>query len=259
MNFNQSDIENALKKSGIKSGDTVFFTTSLGTLGFFEGDKKKLCHIFLQSIKKILGKKGSIFVPTYSYSFGKKKKIFNPNLKNSKIGLFPNFIINHKESLRSIDPMLSICGIGPNKKILNNIPYTTYGKNCVFSRMLKLKKVKCCSIGLGLNWIPFLHHIDWLIKSPFRYKKLFSGTIINRNKKKKIVWEYHVRINKEETIPNCHKLGKMGENAGLIKSSNLGMGKIYTFKYKEYFKFIYKILKKNPWLSVTGPKFVIKK
>ena len=84
--------------------------------------------------------------------------------------------------------MVSISGIGPDAKlILNEISESSYGKNCVFEKFLKIKKLKCLTIGLGYNWIPFIHYLDWLNKVPFRYDKYFKGYVINKNNVKKLV------------------------------------------------------------------------
>ena len=264
MAYSQSDIIKALKKSGIVKGDTVFFTTGLGFLGKPDVDKiysiNDICLFIFNAIKKVLGDNGTILVPTYSYTFGKKTAIFDPLKTSSEIGPFPNFFRKQLGVIRSIDPMISIAGLGPkSKEILNNIPFTSYGKGCVFEKILKLKNAKCCSIGLGPNWIPFIHHVDWKNKAPFRYDKFFDGFILSNKKKKKIKWHYPVRILRKESITNAHKIGKLAYKRGICKSSILGRSVIYTANYKKYFNFVIKLTKTNPWLTVNGPKFSIKK
>lgn len=268
MHYTKEDIIKALKLVGIKSGDTVFFTTSLGMLGLpsIKGplNKYKISKFIFNAIKELLGKKGTILVPTYSYSFGqtnkKKLTLFNTCKTPSKIGPFSNFFIKQKGIVRSIDPMISIGGLGPNaKKILNNIPNTSYGKDCVFERLLKIKDAKCCNLGLGANWIPFIHYCDWLNKSPFRYDKYFYGTIFNGKIKKNIVWHYPVRYLRKETIANGYKIGNLAIKNKIFKHHDLGKSRVYAINYKKYFNFTMKIIKRNPWATVCGPKFEIDK
>ena len=74
--LNEVNIIKAIKFSGIKKGSSVFLTTSLGMFGL--NKNKNLNQLFLKCIKKIIGPKGNIFVPTYSYSFSDKRlKIFD--------------------------------------------------------------------------------------------------------------------------------------------------------------------------------------
>ena len=154
----------------------------------------------LEVLKELIGKKGNIFVPTYSYSFTKKRKIFCPKSTRSDVGYFSNFFLKQKKIIRSNDPMMSIAGYGPNiKNILLKTSNNSFGDNCVFERFLKLKKLKCCHIGLGINWIPFLHYLDWKNKVPFRFNKILSGHLINGKKINKIKWFFYARYLRKET------------------------------------------------------------
>ena len=99
MKYTKLDTIEALKKSGIMRGDTVFFTTSLGMLGVPDIKKinsiNDICLFIFNSIKKVLGPNGTILVPTYSYSFGNvyknKLPVFDPLKTHSKTGPFSNF------------------------------------------------------------------------------------------------------------------------------------------------------------------------
>ena len=197
MDYKIENFKTSFDKLGLKKDDSIFLSTSLGMLGKAENAKRysKIANGLLDSLIDIIGPKGNIFVPTYSYSFGGKRKIFSVKNTKSKLGQFPNFFLKKKNILRSIDPMISVAGMGKDvKKILSKISYTSYGRNCVFERLLKLKNLKCCNIGLGNNWVPFIHYVDWLNKVPFRHDKYFKGIIIDQNnKKKKYVWHYPVR------------------------------------------------------------------
>ena len=177
--FSYKDLSDALKKAGIKKGDSVFLTTNIALMGTPITKKKDMLKIksewLIKLIKKIIGKNGNIFVPTYSYTFNSKERCtFIPHKNLSKIGYFPNFFLKLK-IIRGIDPMVSVSGLGPmSKTILLGASNTSYGKNCVFERMLSIKKLKCLTVGLGINWIPFIHYLDWLNKLPFRYDKYFK-------------------------------------------------------------------------------------
>jgi len=76
--YNKTDLINSLKKVGLKNGNSLFLTTGLGMLGVPKTKNKNYLLVssrwILSVIIKIIGKNGNIFVPTYSYSFAKKKK-----------------------------------------------------------------------------------------------------------------------------------------------------------------------------------------
>ena len=260
--YNKLDILKAFRRLNIKNGDSIFITSSLGMLGMPDTKNKNLLLVssvwILEVLKELIGKKGNIFVPTYSYSFTKKRKIFCPKSTRSDVGYFSNFFLKQKKIIRSNDPMMSIAGYGPNvNNILLKTSNNSFGDNCVFERFLKLKKLKCCHIGLGFNWIPFLHYLDWKNKVPFRFDKTLSGHLVNGEKRKKIKWIFYARYLRKETVADGYKIAKKAVKKKLYISQKLGNSKIYVINYKSFFHFSKKITKYNKWLTVEGPPFKI--
>ena len=77
--FRYKDLTKSLENADLKKGDSIFLTSNIALIGTpltKKKDKLKLkSEWLLKSIKKIIGNKGNIFVPTYSYTFSSKKKI----------------------------------------------------------------------------------------------------------------------------------------------------------------------------------------
>jgi aminoglycoside N3'-acetyltransferase len=266
MRYTKKDIITALKKSGIKKDDVVFFSTSLGMVGIPPKEinsQEKLNQLFLDAIREVLYD-GTIIVPTYSYTFGKSLAsnlaVFKRDTP-AEIGSFPNFILKQKDAIRSLDPFMSVACIGKNcKELLDGISNISYGEDSFFERLVSLDNSKCCSIGLGPNWTPFIHYADYLAKVPHRYDKLFWGKIETYNKTITIPWIYSVRFVGDESYPYAHTAGREAEKEGIFKSYHLGRARVYTASCKEYFNFVMKKLKSNPWYLAKGPKVdVIKK
>lgn len=247
--YNENDIIKSFRRINLKKNDNLFITTSLGMLGDLRSTTN-VNEVFFKKIIDLIGSRGTLFVPTYSYSFGKKKNIFNVKKTKSSIGDFGNFVLKQNNIYRSKDPMLSIVGIGPKAKdILRISKNTSYGRGCIFERMLNIN-LKILNIGLGSNWIPFIHYLDYLNKVPFRYNKYFRGYIVDiNNKKKKITWHYPVRNFDEESRANGHILGKLAEKKKIFTSTNLGRGRIFVASYKRLFKFTKKITFKDKYLT----------
>tara|TARA_B100000886_G_scaffold324748_1_gene269696 strand:- start:878 stop:1684 length:807 start_codon:yes stop_codon:yes gene_type:complete len=263
FHFKFNDIKFCLNKLGIKKNDSIFLSTNIGMLGIPKTNCRNKILIssrwILKALKEIVGKNGNIFVPTYSYTFTKKIKKFDPSKTKADIGYFPNFFLKQKNVIRSNDPMMSIAGFGPNvKNILLNISNNSFGKNCVLERLLKVKNLKCLHIGLGYNWIPFMHYLDWINKVPFRFDKILEGDIKTKDKQKKIKWIYFARHIRKETISNGYKIGSKALKNKLYLFSELGKSMVYTIGYKKFYKFALKMTKKNKWLTVNGPKFRVK-
>ena len=257
----KKDIKKKLTDLGLTKGDSVICSTSFGMLGMpkfkFE-TSEDLSKIFYKLIKEIIGSNGSIFAPTYSYSFSSPKlsqqNIFDVEKTPSKVGPFGEYIRNKSKSLRSIDPMISITGIGKDPYLLKQQKLTSYGNGCIFEKLLTIKKLKILNIGVGGNYIPFIHYVDHLNKCKHRYDKYFNGYIIKNNKKIRVQWHYPVPYMNKNAVSDGHKIAKKAINV-IIKSDKLGDGKIYISNYRKLFDFSLKMSKKNTWVTAVGPKF----
>jgi len=258
--FTFLELEKAIKDIKINTGDSIFLSTNIGSVGIPKSNNKNLLlassRWLYTALQKKIGEKGNIFVPTYSYSFAKKIKVYDPKNTKSDIGYFPNFFLKQANIIRSIDPMISISGIGPDaKKILTKIPNNSYGNDSVFERFLALKNLKCLHFGLGYNWVPFVHYLDWKNNVPFRFEKFFSGKIKLNKKKIDYNWNYYARELRKETVSNGYKIGKMAKLKKLYKNTELGRSMLYVISYNEFYNFSKKMTKKNKWLTVNGPKY----
>lgn len=260
--FDFNDFKESIYKVGLKKNDSIFLSTNLGILGVPKTTNTNYLlttsRWLIKSVQSIIGKNGNIFVPTYSYSFTKKKRIYNPLTTKADIGYFPNFFLKQPKVVRSLDPMMSIAGIGPNcEEVLLKISNNSFGKNCALERLFKIKNLKCCHIGLSYNWLPFMHYLDWKNNVPFRFDKKFYGYIKVNNMKKKVEWTYYARILRDETFSNGYKIGLKALQKKLYSYSELGKSMIYLIDYKKFYKFSCSLTRNNKWLTVNGPKFKI--
>ncbi len=258
--FSGEDIVNVLRKLGLIRGDMVYFSTGFGFLGKAGGveNPEDLNKLFFDSIREVLGSEGTILVPTFSYTFGKnlasEPAVFDPIETKSGTGPFPEFFRQQSGVSRSLDPMVSMSGIGPEfKELIAGLPPTSYGADSIFDRLTKTN-TKICNIGLGTNWIPFLHHADWLAKVSYRHEKLFFGKILDGNKLYEQAWVYAVPISRSLSMSHGHRLGKLSEDAGIWGWTSLGRGRVYVASYKNLFDFTVENLKKDQWLTANTPK-----
>ena len=155
-------------------------------------------------------------------------KKFDPLKTKADIGYFPNFFLKQKNIVRSFDPMMSVAGYGPDvKNVLLKTSNNSFGDNCVLERLFKIKNLKCCHIGLGFNWMPFIHYLDKKNNVPFRFDKILQGYIKIKGKHKKMNWTYYARYLRKETISNSYNISSKAIKNNLYLSSNLGKSIVY--------------------------------
>jgi aminoglycoside N3'-acetyltransferase len=222
-----------------------------------------LNRLFLDAIKEVL-MDGTIIVPTYSYTFGSstgaEPAIFDLETTKSEIGSFPNFILSQDDFIRSEDPFVSVACKGEKcKELIGGISNSSYGENSFFARMVRSNGMKCCSIGLGPNWTPFIHHADWLVNAPHRYDKVFSGYIRKGKILRYTDWVYSVPFLGPNSYATAHKVGREAEKFGVWKYKELGRARIYTSNCIDYFNFIMDKLKHDKWILAKGPEVDVEK
>lgn len=243
---------------GIEQGDLVFVTTGLGFLGSAKGvqNLEALCDLHLSALNDVVGSTGGIIVPMYSYSFGSVSQsfipVFNRDTSSPEIGPFPKFVLKKSEFLRSIDPMVS-CSISGESWhfLIENLPLTSYGYDSLFERLLSTP-AKLVSIGLGSNWTPFIHYLDYIKSADYRYDKLFYGVIDSYNNDLPLHWNYSVACSLPRGTGNCQKLGYLSELAGIWSSIGVGKNSIYSCSYRDYFSFSYDSWDKHTWLTTKN-------
>lgn len=208
--------------------------------------------MFVEALGEALGPEGTIAVPTYTYSFG-KNECFEVESTPSAVGPFTEYFRNQPGVLRSRDPMLSVAAQGPlARQLLSDLPRTCYGPGSVYARLIDFG-FKICTVGLGLHWATFRHHIEELAAVPFRYKKVFVGRIRQEEMEAMEAWVYSVRILAENGIPDGRRLAALAEENHLCRQASLGRGQICCIDSSKYFDFGMQALASDPWLSAKGP------
>lgn len=256
----KDDILKALKDVGIERGSTVYVSSSLGLIGYPPHDINsvdQLCELFYSSIWEAIGESGTLIVPTYSYTFSKgtgvKPAVFDLQTTPSDIGNFPNFILKQDGVRRSRDPMLSVAGKGRRlHEFTDNLPPASYTEGSFLSRLAH-SDIKLLNLGIGPIWLPFAHYIEWLLKVPYRYDKLFTGFVREGERLLPTAWVYYARILVQNSFPRTEVVGRMAEQAGLWTSAPLGRMNIYSIICKEYFNFVKGRVEKDRWLLARGP------
>ncbi len=252
--YNKNTLVNALESVGIKKGDTVFSHVSLGRLGFPEEGRteKDACSVLYQAFREVLGPSGTLLVPTYTYSLGRREQ-FDLDNSPSTIGPFTEFFRCQSGVIRSREPMLAVSGIGPRAlPLFDNLPKTCYGPDSLYDRMKK-EGVKICNVGLGLYWATFRHHIEEMANVPFRFNKLMTGRINDNGTIATENWIYNAAPFTANCQPNGIPLENIAKERGIVSSSFVGLSSIICVDSQEYFSLGMQELKKNPWLTAKGP------
>jgi len=241
----ESKIQKLLKDLKISNGDHLILH---GNLAIFNQviDRKNIksnLKLFLRLLKKKIGKKGIVLIPTFTYSFCTKNK-FDIDKSKSEVGMFSE-LSRQLIKKRTFHPIFSFVFMGDKKNYLNSSIDTCFGKDSFFDHFKKNNgKILC--LGCSFNSITFLHHIEEMFKVNYRRYKFFSGYVKKKNSLSKINTNYFIRKNRKikNNFTNFEKYLKKKKK---ISYHNFGRFNVIKINSIKMFQQGIKILKKNPY------------
>ncbi len=252
--YSKKDIIEKLQEVGLKQGDSIFIHSNIGFFGKLENvtNKQEYWEIFKDAIFKVISKKGTIIVPTFTYSFC-SKKIFDKFETLENMGILSELLRSDPDSKRSDDANFSVAAIGENSEFFtNNISHESFGKGSFWERFVE-KNGKICNFNVGLYYNTFVHYIEKLHEASYRYDKKFEGTYKINNEMKKDFYIHFVRdLNDPGSLPDLTKLVNISQKLEFLKEVNLGRGKISCISVKNILEIVNKEIK-------IDPNFLIKK
>lgn len=184
MTFSKRDFNNILTKLNIKKGDTVLVNSNiLKIIMMAKGEVN--AKDLIETLKKKVSKKGTLIFPTYSWDFCKIKK-FDYLKTKSVCGSLSNYSLQDNEFIRSKNPIFSFSIYGKNKNRIANMSHSDcFSINSPFGYIIK-NNGKNLFIDINhKDANTFVHVVEQFYKVNYRYSKNFSGTYINKDKKKK--------------------------------------------------------------------------
>ena len=222
-----------LKKIGLKKNDTIYLASNILPLmiQYNNNNKKIIPHQIINDILDIIGKNGTLLLPTFNWDYCVKKK-FDIKKTISKCGALSNIALNREDFSRTKHPIYSFAVTGKYKNFLCSLNNkSAWGPNSPFDFMYN-KKAKNLFIGIDYkDAFTMDHYFEQKAKVKYRYSKDFTSIYINKfGKKSKKKYSMFVRDKK-----NC-KFTKLDESLDKILEEKKYLKKI-IFK-KNIFSFL---------------------
>ena len=118
-----------------------------------------------------------------------------------------------------------------------------------YFQIYKKKKIKIFCFCCSPDRITYIHFIEYISKVPYRFVKKFSGNLIHKGLKKKIIYEYNVGKKSIDYSIKEKKITKLLNNKE-FKREIFGKFECYLFKGDALITKFKKILKKNKYYLV---------
>ena len=246
-----------IKKVGIKKGDVVLAHLDASkSISLNKGLRSDLDYHFF-SLKKVIGKSGTIVVPAYFYEYARSNKVFDvDNSPPSRdLGFFSLYAMKKKNKHRSINPITSLIAFGKYAKYIGSSSGSAFGYDSAFHRLYQLN-AKMLFIGIE-NAMTFLHLPEYWIGAPHLYNKYYTTRVIKKGKKINLPITGQVRYLNMNVHYDSDEHTRIFDEAGLVKKAKLTDSfYIRSMQCDKIFNFLIKELKKNSsYLLRTNPKF----
>jgi aminopeptidase-like protein/aminoglycoside N3'-acetyltransferase len=223
------ELQDALVRVGVTSGDTIFCHVSLDALRSFQSMSDP--GILLTCLREVVGEDGTLVVPTYTFSFSKQQN-FSVNSSPAQSGDWSTsveiveFIRKFPGAVRSRDPIYSVTAIGHRaKELLSNLPNTCFGKGSIYERLIKVGG-KICTIGVELKDVTFLNHLEEVADKPLRFNRLYTGYIRESSARVKTGWLCSEPLPGQEDKPYVQMLNELFQSSGKCRTVSLGSGDV---------------------------------
>jgi aminoglycoside 3-N-acetyltransferase len=169
-----SDFVKALRNLKIEQGDIIFVHSDISNFGkLATNDRTYLLESIILALKEIVGKEGTIIMPTFTYSFDKEEPFDILNSKSS-VGTLTEFFRKQKNVIRTNHPSHSAAIFGNDKEFFLDIGKDTFGDDSIFGKVLS-KQGKFVFLGTPLSKsCTFIHSIEQKHGVPYRYLRNYS-------------------------------------------------------------------------------------
>ena len=147
------------------------------------------CHSFLPALGRLvpgpevvvdtllerLGSRGSLIVPTFTYSYF-EGKVYDVQRSPSTVGALGDLVRTRPGSVRSLDPNFSMAAIGGDAHALmrRETPHS-FGAGTVYERLMRAG-MHVLLLGVDFTALALFMHLEKVHEVHYRYDKFFSGT-----------------------------------------------------------------------------------
>lgn len=222
-----------LERVGIGRADCICVHTELFNLGLALVKKEQFLHILLSSFREILGPKGTLIMPTFTYDFCRGRD-FDKRHNKSTMGILTEFFRRQEGVVRTDDPIYSFALEGEGVGDFLHQARTCFGEGCVYD-VLSKRRGKIVLLGSDAVGYTFTHFIEERAGVGYRYYKKFSGKIIDEQgmSRHSSIWLF-VRHLEKKSIFSLEKQRQILEESENFKREIFGNAPLVSIEARGY-------------------------
>jgi aminoglycoside N3'-acetyltransferase len=254
--LNEKDFYRAFNEVITKKDEVIVLYSSIYNFIFnIKFKSKNIPKTLLDILEKITTKNRTLILPAFSANSFLKKNRFDIKKSIDNIGILPKEALK-RNYFRTIQPLHSYLVYGKERKLVEKLKHlTSWGETSILGYMRE-RNARICTFGLPWNkGCSYLHSFEELFLIPWRYFKLFKGSLYKNGKKIGHCFEnkYSAPLNNilkydfKPFIPHIKK------SKSYKKSSNQNFN-LESVKTGCLDGIGNKIFFKNPWIIIKNKK-----
>jgi len=136
----------------------------------------------------------TILAPTFTFSFCNGED-YSVSESRCRMGALNEYIRKLPEAVRSVDPLLSSALVGPERSLVQDLGKDSVGEGSTFDKLHRRGAgVKFLFFGATLSeCFTYTHYIEERLNVPYRYRREFSGKIVDGGRSWRDTYSLFVR------------------------------------------------------------------
>ena len=254
--LNEKDFYRAFNEVISKKDRVIVIYSSIYNFIFnIKFKSKNIPKSLLDILEKLITKNRTLILPAFSASSFLTENRFDIKKSIDNTGILPKEALK-RNYFRTVQPLHSYLVYGKEKKIVEKLKnYTSWGESSILGYM-KEKNARICTLGLPWNkGCAYLHRFEESFLVPWRYFKLYEGSLYKNGKKIGRCFEnkYSSPLNNILKYDFKPFIPYIKSSKSYKKSSNQNFN-LESVKASCLDKIGNKIFSKNPWVIVKNKK-----
>lgn len=243
----------ALERVGVQPGDGLLVHSAIQFFGRPHGG----IGIYLSALRKALGLpgQGTLAVPAFNFGFA-RGQAYNPASTPSEgMGVFPEYIRQQPEAMRTSHPMQSLAILGVHAAELSRLDTASaFDPGSAFERLVELD-FKLLLLGADIQAASIVHYSEQRAAVPYRYWKSFQGQIETSHTDttqgvEPQTYRMFVRDLDLDAHLDLHPIQHALQRRGQWSSTNLNYGTIAVCRLQDFVRTADALLAADPWALV---------
>ncbi len=193
----------------------------------------------------------NILVPVFTFSFC-NNEIYDPQNSRSSMGALPEYVRRLPQAKRSKDPLMSVALVGKDFSVIDDIGINSIGEQSTFDLLHRSGGTKFLFLGKTISsCMTYSHYIETVKNVPYRYRKSFTGQVIDGEIKQDQEYFLHVRYNNVMPYTDS-RLDELALSSGAARSCRLGDSTISVVDEQAIFHALAARLDQDPAFMLSG-------